>query len=563
MMKKQVNFKKTPLEQKRDAIKQNIHKMKQNLTRVRANLGDTTQLTELSLSELQRRIRDRSVTPLDILHAFQSKVVELYEKGNAGICEFILEAEQQANQLKDVNVNISDLYGIPVSIKELCGVSGYDVTFGLLKFCHQPENEDCVLVQVLKEAGAIPFVLTATSQMALCTSGINPLFGDMRNPYSKNHEPGGSSSGEGVLLAQNGSPIGFGSDLAGSIRIPCAFCGLAGLKPTAQRISARGSKYCFDDATVGLKVCVGPMGKFVDDLAKSMRTLLCPSMFRLDPNIPVMPFDDSVYTGKDKCKLTVGYYDTVNDPNLIQTVPSVRRALKQALDILQSRGYTVVMFNPPEPQKALSLGLRALTVDGGQALRKVLDGEPLNEEIKGLKQLVSIPDFLRPVVDTAARSFVGKPAAMAQYVKKMSGVSELMHLINQIETYRTQFFKAWFAAGGLDVVVCPVWSFPAYEVGTPIHFVSPSLIYTMLYNLLDYPAGVVPMGKVNNDDIENSKLLEEEYKKSGDEYNQKLMQQQLSSKGLPLSVQVVGKPYREELVLRVMRELEEGQQMAE
>ncbi|KAA3674354.1 fatty acid amide hydrolase [Paragonimus westermani] len=562
-MKKQVNFQRASLEQKRNAIKQSIHKVKPNNTTVRMNSGNTTQLTELSLSELQRKIRDRSVTPLDILHSFQSKVVELHEKGNAGICEFILEAEQQVNQLKGVDATSSDLYGIPVSIKELCSVSGYDVTFGLLKFCHQPVNEDCVLVQVLKEAGAIPFVLTATSQMALCTSGINPLFGNMRNPFSENHEPGGSSSGEGVLLAQNGSPVGFGSDLAGSIRIPCAFCGLAGLKPTAQRISARGSKYCFDDVTVCLKVCVGPMGKRVDDLAKSMRTLLRPFMFRLDPTIPIMPFDDSIYSGKDKCKLTVGYYDTVNDPNLIQTVPSVRRVVKQALEILQNRGYTVVMFNPPEPQKALRLGLRALTVDGGQALRKVLNGEPLNEETKGLKQLVSIPDCLRPIVDTAARSFIGKPAAMAQYVKKISGAPELMHLISQIETYRTQFFKAWCAAGSLDVVVCPVWSFPAYEVGTPVHFVSPSLIYSILYNLLDYPAGVVPMGKVDNNDIENSKLLEEEYKKSGDEYNQKLMQHQSTSKGLPLSVQVVGKPYREELVLRVMRELEEDRQMIE
>ncbi|CAH8616289.1 unnamed protein product [Dicrocoelium dendriticum] len=541
-------------EQKLNGIKQYVNQLRKSLLPQQQSL---LSLTDLPLSELQSRLRSNQINPLDLLHAFQLKAANLYEKGNSGICEFIHEAEHQAQSLTgDAASFNSELYGIPVSVKELCCVQGYDATFGLLKLCGQPAAEDCVLVKTLRQAGAIPFVLTATSHLALTTSGVNPVFGDMHNPYSTRHEPGGSSTGEALLLAQNGSPVGLGTDIAGSIRIPSAFCGLAGLKPTSTRLSSLGLAELFPQSVICLSVTAGPMGRRVEDLAKVMLTLLGPVMFQLDSSIPVLPFKKEVYQGEDKSNLLIGYYDTLSDPDITQTVPSVRRGILRAVEILRRRGHRVLQFTPPEPSKALRLGLRALCVDGGRAISDWLANEPHTPQTKAVNVVASLPNSLRWIVDAIARRFIGRPAAVSAMVRMPSGVSDLMKLVLEIRAYRRCFETAWMQAGDFDAVLCPVWAYPAYPREMPVFYANPPVLYTLLYNLLDYPAGVVPMGTVSREDVEVALQMAEKCKAGGDKFHEKVLRYQNETENLPLSVQVVSKPFREEVVLRVMRELE-------
>ncbi|KAG5451569.1 Fatty acid amide hydrolase, variant 2 [Clonorchis sinensis] len=544
---------------KKAQLQKNLEDIKANLADLKKSNEELLSLTELSLTELQAKLKHRAATPLDLLHAFQLKGLKLQEKGNSGICQFINEAEQQASQLTEHRPSIkSELFGIPISVKELLSVSGYDVTFGLWKLCQKSAKEDSVVIQVLKNAGAIPFVLTSTTQAAFTQSGLNPIFGNLWNPYSDKHEAGGSSCGEAVLLAQNGSPVGIGTDLAGSIRIPAVFCGLAGLKPTSKRLSAIGSSALVPQSTIELEVCIGPIGKHVDDLAKVMRTLLSPTMFELDPNLPVLPFNEEVYLGKDKRNLVIGFYETIDDSNIIQTVPSVRRAVEQAVHKLSQRGHTLIKFSPPKPFCAFSLGLRSCAVDGLKGLASFLNGEPLSEASKTIKRMAAVPEGVRPLIDAHVRKSIGKPAAVCEMIRKVDSVAELMEHVGRVKKYRQEFAKAWKEAGNLDAIICPVWAYPAMNISTPSHYITPSVIYVLMYNLLDYPAGSVPMGLVSCEDLEQAKIDAEKFKQCGDHYHEQLMNMQADTIGLPLGVQVVAKPFREELVLRIMSELENG-----
>ncbi|VDP70484.1 unnamed protein product [Echinostoma caproni] len=509
-------------------------------------------VVELDLDQLETRLRNKSLTPLQVLHAFQAKVLRLHDTlGNSGMCEFIREAEQEATDLTNnprLSSEQSPLYGIPISLKELCAVKGYDCTIGLVKLIGQSKSEDSVVVRVLRKAGAVPFVLTATSQLALTTTGFNPVYGDMHNPNSKDHEPGG------------GSPIGIGTDLLGSIRIPSAFCGICGFKPTATRVSTIGVVE-LDPRMVlpPFRVSVGPMGKRVSDLVRVMQVLFDTPMYEMDPTVIPLPFRHSIYDAVNGKPLVIGYYDTFDDPSLIQTVPSVRRGIAQAVEVMRKKGYHVIPFSPPRPAELLQLILRAISPDGGQTASRLLSNEPLSEQTQAMRLMANTPDGLRGLLDGAARNNMGIPAAWAKMVQKLNRPQDLQEAMYQLQVYRREFLQAMEEAGSIDVILCPVWTSPAYAKGTPAYYTNPPMIYTGIYNAMDFPAGSVPIGRVTEEDVEESNKWAEERQKAKDRYHQRLFNMQSDTVGLPLAVQVAGKPYQDELVLRMMRELETGQ----
>lgn len=545
---------------KRQSITQGMNHLKEHLSSTKSSSNiDLLSVTDLNLDTIQERLVEGKFTSVELLHAYQIKALQLYDSGNSGICEFLDEAEQLAVDVAKFNrlpKSKQTLVGIPISLKELCSTKGYDVTFGLIERCNKPSHEDCCILEVLRHEGAIPFVLTATSQTALSLSGINPVFGDMSNPHSSEHETGGSSSGEGVLLSLRGSPVGIGTDLAGSIRIPSVFCGLVGLKPTTNRISSKGVGVIGHKKSVLLRVCVGPMGRRVDDLAKLMRTLLTTKMFQMDPYVPPLLFNDMIYAGTDKPKLTIGYYATLEDPLIITSVPSVRRIVNESVDILRQRGHILLPFHPPDIKWAYELSMKAISVDTKYNLQEALFAEPLNEHTKFLYLLISLPHWLKVMIDKLLNIIFGRPAAVTSFLDGPRGEAKTLNLISDIELYRHKFQRAMEEACNLDAIICPVFPFPAFPKSAKSMFVTPAIAYTVLFNLLDYPAGTVPMGYVSKEDVQNSKVMAEEYEKVGNRFLSEVFKYQETSEGLPVGVQIVGKPWQEERVLYVMKELE-------
>ncbi|NXW40881.1 VDHAP protein, partial [Nyctiprogne leucopyga] len=209
------------------------------------------------------------------------------------VTDFIHGCEDQLQKLKKQKEK-GLLYGIPVSIKDHINCKGHISSGGMVKFLGQVMEEDSVIVQVLKSQGAIPFVKTNNPQTMINYDCSNLIFGQTLNPLNHQKSPGGSSGGEGALIAGGGSILGIGSDVAGSIRLPSSFCGLCGLKPTGNRIS--NYETACSDRTFVLPVTgmLGPMARDVDSLALCMKALLCEEMFRLDPTVPPIPFDEEV-----------------------------------------------------------------------------------------------------------------------------------------------------------------------------------------------------------------------------------------------------------------------------
>ncbi|NWQ98706.1 VDHAP protein, partial [Burhinus bistriatus] len=209
------------------------------------------------------------------------------------VVDFIHGCEDQLQKLKKQNEK-GLLYGIPVSIKDHINCKGHVSSGGMVKFLGQVKEEDSVIVQVLKSQGAIPFVKTNIPQTMINYDCSNLIFGQTLNPLNHQKSPGGSSGGEGALIAGGGSILGIGSDVAGSIRLPSSFCGLCGLKPTGNRISTSTSAHSDRTFVLAVTGMLGPMARDVDSLALCMKALLCEEMFRLDPTVPPLPFDEEV-----------------------------------------------------------------------------------------------------------------------------------------------------------------------------------------------------------------------------------------------------------------------------
>ncbi|XP_023344204.1 fatty acid amide hydrolase 1 [Eurytemora carolleeae] len=165
-----------------------------------------------------------------------AKALSVDEKINV-VCDFILEATSWAEGLKNVPIEQrGSLYGLPISVKECFFVKGYDATIGLSGLINKPALEDSPYVKFIKDAHGIPFCLTNIPQTMVSYSCSNPVYGNTCNPHDLLRTPGGSSGGEGALIAAGASLLGIGSDIGGSLRIPSHFSGVVGLKPTNGRI---------------------------------------------------------------------------------------------------------------------------------------------------------------------------------------------------------------------------------------------------------------------------------------------------------------------------------------
>ena len=166
-------------------------------------------ILSLDVKTLSLELKTGKLSPLEVLEAYQAKALAVDKDLNA-VCDFILEAREWAEELSKLEEEKRGaLFGIPVSIKECFYVKGYDATVGLAKFIGQPAEEDGELVKALKELHAVPFCLTNLPQTMVSVSCSNPVYGNTRNPHDLSRTSGGSSGGEGALIAAGASILGI------------------------------------------------------------------------------------------------------------------------------------------------------------------------------------------------------------------------------------------------------------------------------------------------------------------------------------------------------------------
>uniref|UniRef100_W5M8Y6 Fatty-acid amide hydrolase 1 n=1 Tax=Lepisosteus oculatus TaxID=7918 RepID=W5M8Y6_LEPOC len=499
-------------------------------------------ILSLPLEELRRRLREKELSPEAVLYTYTEKALQVTRTVNCATA-ILPESREQLAQTEQHRDGL--LYGVPVSIKDNVGIKGHDSTCGTVQKLEHPEVQDSVVVQVLKKQGAIPFVKTNVPQGLLNYDCSNPIFEQTLNPCNLHKTPGGSSGGEGALIGAGGSILGLGTDIGGSIRIPSSFCGICGFKPTSGRLSARGlASCCYGQKSV--LSSVGPMARDTDSLALCMRALLCDHMFALDPTVPPLPFDEQVYASSRP--LRVGYYE--NDGNLMPS-PSMSRALRETKVLLEEAGHTLVPFLPPRLDSVLmELGLKGLLADGGTTLLDNLKGGCIDPTLSPQTTVYRMPRLLKRILAVLLKPLYPRMAASFLALNGCRSIPELWKQHKAVQDYHQEFIAEW-RKRDLDVLLCPVLG-PAYNLGYCGKLTS-ALSYTAFYNLLNAPAGVVPVSVVSEEDEEELK----DYKGNfGDPWDKLFKQAVTGGQGLPVGVQCVALPWQDELCLRFMKEVE-------
>lgn len=496
----------------------------------------------LSLTELSKQLKEGSLTPATVLHTYMEKALEVTTELNC-VTEFLLESRDQLQEVEKYKEGL--LYGIPISIKDNVAYQGHDSTCGVSIKLDCPEKEDSVVVQVLKRQGAIPFVKTNIPQGLLNYDCSNPIFGQSLNPHNQQKTPGGSSGGEGALIGGGGSLLGIGTDIGGSIRIPASFCGICGLKPTGGRLSDRGLAGCLPGQK-SVTMAPGPMGRDVDSLALFMKAVLSEDMFLLDPCVPPIPFNDEVYSSSKT--LRIGYYDT--DGYLVPS-PSMRRAVLETKALLEKAGHTLVPFTPPRIAYAMQeLIVKGILADGGSTLLHFLREERIDPALKPQIITYRIPRIVKKIISLIMKPLFPRISTTYESLNGISSVQDLWKKHVDVADYCKEYIAQWRSLG-LDVMLCPALG-PAFKFGYPGKL-SVAASYTILYNLLNFPAGVVPVSKVTEQDEEELKHYKGYY---GDPWDKLFKEAVTGCQGLPVAVQCVALPWQEELCLRFMKEVE-------
>jgi amidase len=241
---------------------------------------DTGYLAFASASELARLIRDRRISPVELVEQLLARIERINPIVGA-YCTVASEQARSAARGAEEAVMRGDplapLHGIPVAIKDLVPTAGIRTTFGSRLYADHVPSEDALEVARLKQAGAIITGKTNTPEFGAGPNTVNALFGATRNPWDLARSAGGSSGGSAAALVCGFAPLASGSDLGGSLRIPAGLCGAVGFRPSPGRVPTYPSNWSSDPFIVS-----GPMARTVGDIALMLAAMAGP-----DDRVPI------------------------------------------------------------------------------------------------------------------------------------------------------------------------------------------------------------------------------------------------------------------------------------
>lgn len=404
-----------------------------------------------------------------------------HEKTNCLTELLVKDAERCIN---DGSVDLhGPLAGIPVSLKDTIDVAGHDSSVGMTSNVGRPKPADGPMVRLLKDLGAVPYVKTNVPITLLSFESANDVWGRSTNPYNPRFTPGGSTGGEGALLALGGR-IGVGSDVAGSARCPAHFSGVYSLKCSTGRWPRLGTSTSMPGQD-GVPAVYSPMARTLDDLAYFTRAVLERGTWRYDPSCHPIPWrSDVAKEYRDKKRLRVGVFrtDGVIDPS-----PACKRALEMAEAALRRAGHDLVDIEPPSPYEGLCLASRLLCADGLATIDGFFRTGEWND--RGAAQMLfyaRLPRFFKYLHYLWVRH-VRRDPLWAGLLRDWHPTTtrEYWALIARREAYKRAWFDMWEGAR-LDFIIAPPNATPAVPHDA-MHDAVSSCAYTFLFNLVCCP----------------------------------------------------------------------------
>jgi len=502
------------------------------------------ELWTLSASELALRIAHGECSALEAVDAHIARIDAVNPTLNAVVYERFEQARAEARDAdaaRAEGASVGRFHGVPVTVKESFDVAGMPSTYGMRSRARLIAEYDDPYVARLRRCGAIVLGKTNLSQLMLYVESDNPLYGRTNNPWNLKRTPGGSSGGEAAIVAAGGSPFGLATDLGGSIRVPATFCGIAGMRPTAGRMPELGGR----PMSPGQAAITSQVGVLARDVADVILALECLNGGKNPPAEPPRPLGDPYQL--DVSTLRVGYYSRAG---FFAPSPAVARAVEDAAGVMHQLGARVTAFAPPDPDLAEDLFYGILAADGGKAAIDFIGRDKRDRRVDELLNLVSKPR--RSINTTLSLLRMMKQHGLAKLVNNY-GLVDTAHywkLLEAQQEYQRRFRDALDRAEGgpLDIVISPACVVPALPHGESRN-VAAAGAYAVIYSLLGYPSGIVPVTRVG---------VEEQIgrKRSRDRMERAALRAESGSVGLPVGVQVVARPWREHVALAAMLAIE-------
>jgi amidase len=276
---------------------------------------------------------------------------------------FFGEAIERARHLdKERKENPSNvlppLWGLPISLKDSFDILGHDSSTGLACYVGEPAKESSSLAAMLLDLGAVLYCKTNVSQLTIPADSDNNVFGRTLNPRNSALTAGGSTGGEGALIALRGSILGVGTDIGGSIRVPAVCNGIYGFRTSVGLIPHDGVRNLSVPGADGVHSSVGPMATSIRDCALFLRTIMESETWRYDSTIISLPWRNLPV----KKKLCIGL---VEDDGIYTPSPPVRRGLKKTADLLRNNsGVELVPITLPNTKEHYNSLLRYFSYPG-------------------------------------------------------------------------------------------------------------------------------------------------------------------------------------------------------
>ncbi|CRL26866.1 Amidase [Penicillium camemberti] len=478
-------------------------------------------LTEnYTASQLLNKLASGQVNSLAVTTAFCKRAAIAQQVLSCLTETFFPQALERARYLDEYlqreGKPVGPLHGLPISIKDSFCVEGVQSTIGYVAFLeNEPAKTNSALVKMLLELGAVLYVKTNIPQTLMTADSENNIFGRALNPHKTTLTAGGSSGGEGALVAFRGSILGVGTDIAGSIRIPALCCGVYGFKPTTDRIPFGGQVSGAVKGIPGLVPVAGPLAHSIADLKLLMSSVVADGQaWKYDSAAVGVPWQTISSSINASESLTIGVFA---EDEYFPLHPPVKRALDRAVEALTQAGHRIVRLSVDDEAQSLAytsrIAFQYFTYGPHRDIIAASGEPPVTSVAKAASPMSSGPF----------------PAQQGQ------GPFET---ILALHTARQRVHEAWrqtWVDQKLDVILAPGAQSTAVGHDT---YGWPS--YTVMWNVLDYPACIIPFGKA-------SKELDPEPMTTSDDAQPDYLPDEVD--GAPCAIQVITPRFQDEKCL--------------
>ncbi|EME48790.1 hypothetical protein DOTSEDRAFT_58092 [Dothistroma septosporum NZE10] len=448
----------------------------------------------------------------------------------------IQEAEQLDKYYQEHKKPIGLLHGLPVSLKDQFHVNGVETSMGYVGWLGTFQGKkgtgkekvfESEMVRELRSLGATLYCKTSVPHTLMCGETFNNIVGYTENPKNRYLSSGGSSGGEGALIGARGSVVGFGTDIGGSTRIPAAFNGLYGIRPSTGRLPYEGMANSMDGQGSVLSV-VGPLATTPDALKLVMQGLLSTNPWLHDPLVHEIPWrpeaelaiSDPIRRLANPLTFAVLRHDGGCAPT-----PPIARALGVVVKAMEDLGHEVIDWQPSVPHSELvEICGKCWDFDGGADIRKDF----------GLSGEESYAHTMAANLPTQANA----SNIMAVNIAKREAQKKYMEYWNSTAS-STKTGKP------VDAIICPSAPFPSPRHGRYRYYG-----YSAWVNTLDYTGVVVPVTKVDKNidkKMEGFKAVSEVDQRVQDDYDPEIYD------GAHVSIQLVGRRLQEEKMIALAK----------